>query len=68
MTDGPELDAVVQTGSGAHQPSMQWVPEALSPGVKVPGHESNYLPSNYVEVKKTRSVHPLPHTTPWRSA
>jgi hypothetical protein len=34
------------------QPPLQWVPEALSPGVKRPGREADHSPSASAEVKK----------------
>jgi hypothetical protein len=37
---------------GPPQPSMQWVLEALSPGVKRHEHEANYSPPTSAEVKK----------------
>jgi hypothetical protein len=43
---------VVQTGSGAHQP-IQWVPGALSPGVKRPGREADHSPPTSAAVKNT---------------
>jgi hypothetical protein len=39
---------VVQTGSGVHQ----WVPGALSPGVKRPGLEADHSSSASAEVQK----------------
>jgi hypothetical protein len=36
-------------GSGAH---IQWVPEALSLGVKRPGREAHHSPPTVAEVKK----------------
>jgi hypothetical protein len=36
---------------GSTGPHVQWVPEALSPGVKWPGHESNYSPPSNAEIK-----------------
>jgi hypothetical protein len=38
---------IVHTDSGATQPPIPWVPEALSPGAKRQGREANH------EVKKT---------------
>jgi hypothetical protein len=38
---------------GPIQPPMQWVPGALSPGVKWPGPEADYSPPTSAEVKKT---------------
>jgi hypothetical protein len=42
----------VQTGSGAHQISIQWVPRALSLGLKRPGRESDHSPPFSAEVKE----------------
>jgi hypothetical protein len=39
----------VQTSSGA----AQWVPGALSQGIKWPEHESNHSPPSSADVKKT---------------
>jgi hypothetical protein len=36
---------------GPTQPPIQWVPGALSPGVKWPGHEADYSPPSSAEVK-----------------
>jgi hypothetical protein len=36
---------------GPTQPPVQWVPGALSPGVKRPGREANQSPPSSVEVK-----------------
>jgi hypothetical protein len=44
---------VVQTGLGPTQPPTQWVPGALSPGVKRPGREADYSPPANIQVKKT---------------
>jgi hypothetical protein len=40
----------VQTGSGAHPASIQWVPGVLSPGVK---REAAHSPPTTAEVKNT---------------
>jgi hypothetical protein len=37
---------------GSTQAHIQWVTEALSPGVKRPGHEADYSPPTTAEVKK----------------
>jgi hypothetical protein len=44
---------VIQSGSGATQPSIKWVPGALSPGVKRAGREADHSPPTSAEVKKT---------------
>jgi hypothetical protein len=45
----------VKTGSGALQPPIQWVPGALSLGVKRPGREATHSPPSSAEVKNARS-------------
>jgi hypothetical protein len=35
------------------QPPAQWIPGALSPGVKRPGREADHSPPNSAEIKKT---------------
>jgi hypothetical protein len=42
----------LQTGSEVHPTSIQWVPGALSPGVKRPGREVDHSPPASAEVKK----------------
>jgi hypothetical protein len=39
---------------GSTQPPIQWVPEALSPGVKRPGREADHSLPASAEVKKMR--------------
>jgi hypothetical protein len=43
----------VQTGSGAFQHSIRWVPGALSPGVKRPRREADHSPPSSAEVTTT---------------
>jgi hypothetical protein len=40
---------------GTTQPSLQWIPGAISPGVKQPGREANNSPRSSVEIKNTLS-------------
>jgi hypothetical protein len=42
---------VVQTGSGATQPAIQWVPGTLSPGVERPWLDADHSPPARAEVK-----------------
>jgi hypothetical protein len=51
---------------GFSQPPIQWLPWALSPGVKRPGREADDSPPTSAEVKNGGSIHPLPHTPSWR--
>jgi hypothetical protein len=39
-----------RTALGPTQPPIQWVPEALSLGVKRPGHEADHSPPSRAEV------------------
>jgi hypothetical protein len=39
---------------GPAWPSIQWVPVALSPGVKWPGLEAEFLPPSNAKVKDAR--------------
>jgi hypothetical protein len=48
---------------GPIQPPIQWVPRALSPGVKWQGHEADHLHQSSVEVKKDGAI--LPPPTPY---
>jgi hypothetical protein len=50
------------------QPPIQWVPGALSPGVKRQGREADHSPPVSAEVNKIWIIHPLPHTPSWRIA
>jgi hypothetical protein len=38
---------------GSTQPSIQWIPAALSPGVKPSGREAGHLPPTSAEAQKT---------------
>jgi hypothetical protein len=54
---------------GSTEPPIQWVPGALSPGVKWPGHEADNSPPTTAEIKETWvCIHPLPHMPSWRIA
>jgi hypothetical protein len=53
---------------GPSQPSIQWLPGALSPRVKRQGCEADHSPHSSAEVKKGGSIQPLPHTPSWLSA
>jgi hypothetical protein len=51
----------------AHLP-IQWVPGALSPGVKRLGREVDHSPPSSAEVKNGEAIPPLPHESSWYSA
>jgi hypothetical protein len=50
----------VQNGSGPTQPPIQWVPGALSLGVKWPGREVDHSPPSSAEVKNEWSYTSTP--------
>jgi hypothetical protein len=52
---------------GPTQPPFQWVPKALSPGVKRPGCEADRSSPTSAEVKNGGAIHPLFHTSSWRA-
>jgi hypothetical protein len=54
----------MQTDTGAQSP-IQWVPAAVSSGVKWPGREADHLPTSHTEVKHGAAISPLPHTSSW---
>jgi hypothetical protein len=52
--------------SAASRPAfIQWVPRALSEGVKWPGREADHSPPSSDEVKNDGSITPPPHTSSW---
>jgi hypothetical protein len=53
---------------GPTQTPIQWVPGALSPGVKRQGRETDHSPPTTVEVKKMWIYISSAHTPSWRSA
>jgi hypothetical protein len=44
---------------GPAQPPMQWVPGAISPGIKRPGPEADHTPPSSAEVKNGGTIAPL---------
>jgi hypothetical protein len=50
---------------GLNQMNIQWVPEVVSPWVKLQGREADHSPSS-VDVKDGSAVPPLSHTPSWR--
>jgi hypothetical protein len=47
-------------------PPIQCIPGALSPGVKGPGRETDYLSPSSADVKNGCAISPLPQTCSWR--
>jgi hypothetical protein len=50
----------VQTGSGAHEPPIEWVRGALFPGVKRPAREADHSPPCSAEVKNAWNYTSIP--------
>jgi hypothetical protein len=53
---------------GPTQPPIQWIPGALSPGVKRQGHEADHSPPASAEVENGGAITPHPHMSSWHSA
>jgi hypothetical protein len=54
---------------GPTEPPIQWVPVALSLGVKRPGREADHLPPSTAEVKECVELYlHSPNTPSWRGA
>jgi hypothetical protein len=51
-----------------NQSLIQWEREALSPGLKRPGHEVDNSPPSTVEAKNEGAIFLLPHMSAWRGA
>jgi hypothetical protein len=52
---------------GLTQPPVQWMPGALSPGVKLPGREADPSPPSNTEVKNGGAIPLLFHMSSWHS-
>jgi hypothetical protein len=53
---------------GPTQPTIQRIPEALSPGIMWPGREADHPPPSSAEVKNGGAIPPVPHMSSWHSA
>jgi hypothetical protein len=53
---------------GATQPPIQWVPGALSPGVKRPEREADHWSPSSTKIKKGGAIPPFPNISSWHSA
>jgi hypothetical protein len=51
----------VQTGSRVIQRPIQWLPGAISPGLKRQGREGDHLTPSSAEVKNDGAIPLLPH-------
>jgi len=49
------------------QTPTQWIPGALSPGVKWLQREADHVPPSRAGIKNRGALLPLPHTSSWRS-
>jgi hypothetical protein len=58
----------VSPALGPTQPPIQWVPGAVSLGVKLQGREADNSPPFSAEVKNGGAVPSLSHTSAWRGA
>jgi hypothetical protein len=58
----------VQIPYGSTQPSIQWIPGALSPGLKQLGHKADHSLPASAEIKNNGAITPLPHTSLWLGA
>jgi hypothetical protein len=56
----PAASTTSRPNLGLTQPPIQWVPGALSPGVKRPGREADHSPPSSAEVKNGGAIPPLP--------
>jgi hypothetical protein len=61
------FDSACCTVGGPHTP-IQWVPGAVSLGVKRPEREADHSPPSTAKIKKSGPIPPLPHTSLWRGA
>jgi hypothetical protein len=61
------FSTVSRPALGPTQPSIQYVPGALSLGVKLPGRETDHLLPASAEVKNGGAIAPFPHTSSWRN-
>jgi hypothetical protein len=59
---------VSRTALGPTQPPIQWVPWALSLGVKRPGREADHSPPSSAEVKECVELYLHPSTPSWLGA
>jgi len=53
----------IQTGSGSTQPPIQWIPGAISLGVKWPGREADHSPPSSDKVKEWVGLYLHSHNT-----
>jgi hypothetical protein len=53
---------------GSHPASVQWVPEAVSPGTKLLGHEADHSPPSSAKVNNDEAILLLLHTSSGFSA
>jgi hypothetical protein len=61
--------AMSRTAQGPTQPPIQWVPGALTPGLKWPGREANHSPASSAEVNESVELYfHSPNTPSWRGA
>jgi hypothetical protein len=59
------FSAASRLALGRTQPPIQWVPGALSPGVKWQGYEADHSRPSSAKVKNGGAMPPLPHMSAW---
>jgi hypothetical protein len=62
----PSRGTASRPALGPTQPPIQWVPGALSPGVKWPGREAVHSPHLVSRLRMCGAIPPLPNTPSWR--
>jgi hypothetical protein len=53
---------------GLFRSPIQWVPVAISPGLKPPGRETDHSPSSSAEDRNGGAIPPLHHMSSWHRA
>jgi hypothetical protein len=59
------LSITFRPALGPTQPPIQWVPGAVSMGVKHQGHEAGHSPPFSFKVKNSEAIDPLLHMSLW---
>jgi hypothetical protein len=68
IVTGYGLEGRVSIPRRAPQPSVKWVPLALSPGPKRQGREADQSPPSGAEVKNGGAIPPLPPISSWANS
>jgi hypothetical protein len=65
---GVGLSTASRPNLGSTHPSIQWIPGAISPGVKRPGRKTDHSLPSSEGVKKGGAIPPFPHMSSWHRA